>query len=246
MRISPSLSLFLSTVLVVAPSMPAAGVDLPPSGEVQEIHLRVVNPDSSSPSGKQSNELVTVEVVDDHGSPVPNASVLFRLPSEGASGVFRDGSRVALVYTDGQGIATIQNIHWNEPGLRGTIKITATNGPAHAGILLEPPVVVATKAVPGAVAQPGAKQEIASHPAALPEPVAKSGATGSPSVQITHNPSPQLSSTKSKKWLWISLAGAGAVAAGMAAMGGKGHTSSPTTPASSTQIGSPSISIGHP
>jgi hypothetical protein len=246
MRISPSLSLFLSTVLVVAPSMPAAGVDLPASGEVQEIHLRIVSPDSASQSGKQPNELVTVEVVDDHGSPVPNASVLFRLPSAGSSGVFRDGSRVALVYTDGQGIATIQNIHWDEPGQRGTIKITATKGTAHAGILVEQPIVVATKATPGLKAQPGTKPEIISHPATLPEPVAKSGATGSPSVQITNNPSPQLSGSKSKKWLWISLAGAGAVAAGMAAMGGKSHTTSPATPSGSPQIGSPTISIGHP
>jgi hypothetical protein len=246
MRISPSLSLFLSTVLVVAPSMPAAGVDLPTSAEVQEIHLHVLSPDSASQSGKQSNELVTVKVVDDHGSPVPNASVLFRLPSDGPSGVFRDGSRVALVYTDGQGIATIQNIHWDEPGQRGTIKITATKGPAHAGILLEQPVVVATKAAPGVVGQPGGKSEIVSHPATLPEPVAKSGATGSPSVQVTNNPSPQLAGNKSKKWLWISLAGAGAVAAGLAVMGGKGHTTSPATPSGSPQIGSPTISIGHP
>jgi hypothetical protein len=140
MRISPSLSLFLSTVLVVAPSMPAAGVDLPASGEVQEIHLRIVSPDSASQSGKQPNELVTVEVVDDHGSPVPNASVLFRLPSAGSSGVFRDGSRVALVYTDGQGIATIQNIHWDEPGQRGTIKITATKGPLTRASLWNSPL----------------------------------------------------------------------------------------------------------
>jgi hypothetical protein len=63
--------------------------------------------------------------------------VLFRLPSDSPSGLFSDGSRVAVVYTDTQGRAAVKNIQWTASSGTAVVRVTASKGTAHAGLLIE-------------------------------------------------------------------------------------------------------------
>ena len=77
-----------------------------------------------------------VEVTDSQGAPVTGAAVIFRLPEDGPSGTFADAGRVAVVNTDSSGRAFVGGIHWTAPGTV-SVRVTATKGTAHAGILIE-------------------------------------------------------------------------------------------------------------
>jgi hypothetical protein len=102
------------------------------SNEIQELHIRVVEGAASAVA-----QPITVAVTDGRGSAVANATVLFRLPSDAPTGLFSDGSRVAVVYTDLQGHASIKNIQWGAATGTAVIRVTASKGTAHAGLLIE-------------------------------------------------------------------------------------------------------------
>lgn len=130
------LSIFLSAILVAGLPIQAQSPDAA-AGEVQELHLRAVSGQTPAEPGKPSQQPLIVAVTDGHGAPVPAATVLFHLPAEGATGVFSDGSRVSILYTDLTGQVAIKNIHWGATAGTAVIRVTATKGNAHAGMLLE-------------------------------------------------------------------------------------------------------------
>ncbi len=123
--LSPLLALFLASLLIAQ----SPGI---------EVHLA----DSNHPGSS-----VAVDVSDQNAHPVANAAVVFRLPEGSPQATFADGSSSAVAYSDPNGRAQVEGIHWgavNHPG-PVTIKVTAVKGTDHAGLLseLNPPVIAA-------------------------------------------------------------------------------------------------------
>jgi hypothetical protein len=259
----PSLSVLLSAILAAGSSLEAQSVN-PAGSEVQELHIRVLNGEPAPlEPGKQSRQALTVAISDGQGKPVPSATVLFRLPAEGASGVFSDGSRVAVLYSDLEGQATIGSIQWGITPGTAVIRVTAAKGTAHAGLLIEQVLTLAKRAeentgsAPPPVGQPAEVKsaDLQRHPnlrpaTAMTDTVAPSQAPAAPpSVIISNNRQREITgaSGKSRKWLWIGLGSAAAAGVALAFMGKGGSATGGTQPGQSgTTIGTPSVSIGHP
>ena len=259
----------LSALLVLGPALDAQIPSTSPDQSIQELHLRVVEGAGLEyKTGSLSDRILVVAVTDQAGSPVPSAAVLFRLPDEGATGAFTDGTRVTIAYSDMQGLATVRNIQWGSTPGPVVLRITATKGAAHAGILApevltagghskhakaaaENPPLVAKPAQPkpAATAQaPAPRLPVPSTVAVSPVAVAPTGTAPRPaelpSVSVVTDSKESVHSG-SKKWIWIALIGAGA-AAGALAAGGRSHSSPTSGSATSLTIGSPSVSIGRP
>lgn len=263
------LCVLLSAILVAGLPIQAQESSSAASGDVQELHVRLVGDAAAVPTGKASRHPLVLAVTDGHNAPVPSATVLVRLPNEGASGAFNDGSRVAVLYTDMSGHVEINNIHWGSTPGTAVVRVTASKGSAHAGLLVEQVIgsaqqpsssetaSTAPKAEHTANVQPGQPQTL-SKKASMQEPTlvasnANSTTVSTPSeppgIVINNHPDRQPSSGasgRSKKWLWIGL-GAAAAAGAAFAVAGHGSGSNPSAPASGTAtIGPPSVSIGHP
>src|SRR6185437_13303670 len=128
------LSVLLSGILAAGSCLEAQNITPPDSSDVQELHLRVVE---GSGASRSSTQPLTVAVTDGRGAPVSNATVLFRLPSDAPTGIFSDGSRVAVIYTDLEGHASIKNIQWGASSGTAVVRVTASKGTTHAGLLVE-------------------------------------------------------------------------------------------------------------
>ncbi len=257
---------FLSWLLVAGTLTQAQNLNVTPgSPEIEELQIHVVEGEHAHvDAGKASAQPITVAVTDNHGNPVPNAAVLFRLPTEAPTGVFNDGSRVSIIYTDLQGQAKVKDIQWGDAAGTAVVRITAAKGAAHAGVLLEETigsgaVVNAKNASPRpAIAQP-AQPKTETPPPALTASTATvaippSSPIPPPSVEITSNSSHQVTgasgsgSHSGKKWIWIGIGSAVAAGAAVALVSNKKSSSTATQPPvqATTSIGAPSISIGHP
>jgi hypothetical protein len=238
------LSIFLSAILVAG--LPIQAQSPNPAGDVQELHLHVVGASAQVEAGKPSQQPLTVAVTDGHGAPVPSATVLFHLPADGATGVFSDGSRVAVLYTDLTGQVAIKNIQWGTTAGTAVIRVTATKGSAHAGMLLEQaigsgggntsaasraaavgPSQVQTSQVQTSKIQPRKAQPGQPKPDQLQEPVLVASATDAatvntpsepPSVVVNNNPDRQVTgaSGRGSKKKWLWIGIGVAVAAGAA------------------------------
>lgn len=269
-----SLSAVLSALLAAGPLLKAQDANRSGDNDVSELRLRATATNETQlEAGKISQSGLSVEVSDANGAPVKGATVLFRLPADGPSGVFSDGSRVAVVYSDNYGRATVRHIQWGTDQGTADVRVTATLGIVHAGTLIQEKLVSkrdantdakrkdsggfpdstlarsvttvlgasTTTAAASPVAEPSAKpaERTLSPDRSLPiEPV-------TPGIVITNKSSTKASSGHSKKWVWIALVGAAAAGGAFAAMGKSGGTAAAASQ-SSTAIGTPSISIGHP
>jgi hypothetical protein len=139
MRIlSRSLSALLSALLVFGPSMQAQ-IPAPPSDSgLQQLHLHPSDDTVAEyAAGSTYGPGMVIEVTDQKNNPVPGAAVTFRFPDTGASGSFADGSHVGVAYTDVAGHAAFRNIRWNTMPGTLLVRVTATKGIVHAGILVE-------------------------------------------------------------------------------------------------------------
>ena len=259
----------LSALLVLGPALEAQLPAASPDQSIQELHLRVVEGGGTEyRTGSLSDKSVVVAVTDGKGSPVPGVAVLFRLPGEGATGAFTDGTRVTIAYSDMQGLATISNIQWGSTPGPVVLRITATKDTAHAGVLV-PEMLTANGGgskhakraaeIPQPMAKPAqlkampVAQEPVPEPARLQPSVEPAEATAPrpaelPSVSVVTDPKESVHSG-SKKWIWIALIGAGAAAGAFVAAGrshsspGAGSGSGSSTPVT---IGGPTVSIGRP
>lgn len=181
---------------------------LPDNPVILQIHV-LEGEGVAYPLGGRATRGVTVQVTDETGRPVEGSSVGFRLPEEGPSGTFANGSRTEITTTKADGKASAWGMQWNRTEGSFEIRITAAKGPARAGTVC---AVYLSKATAAAAAEGGSTVKL----------------------------------TRSHKWLWITLAVAGAAGAVIAvtAFAGKSTPVGPTvTP---TTIGSPSIVIGLP
>jgi hypothetical protein len=151
---SSIISVVLSSILIVTPvwaQAPSRAWSVNPDADPDALQLRIVNSDSLQTilqTGSKQN--VTVEVTDLSGAAVANAVVACRLPDGGATGTFGDGIHAAVAYTDEQGHATIGGIQWgNVPG-SVAIRLTATKGTAHTGILVDTTLATSANALQSA------------------------------------------------------------------------------------------------
>jgi len=237
-------SSLVSTVLIPLIAVLPIRAQLPPTqaGSEGTLQVRVL---------ESSGSRFLVEVTDAAAAPVAGAAVAFRLPDSDPIGTFADGSHAAVVYTDTNGRARVDGIHWNRTSGVATVRITAAKGGAHAGLILDQAISTSVVPVPVAktVPQPGVLKPVQAKVETLPASVARSGASvpvasEPPHVSVTRASPGEAPHSSSKKWLVIALL-AGAAGAG-AAFAMKGKSASPAASAPSLSIGNPSISIGHP
>ena len=100
------------------------------------VQLKVVEGEGSVyRTGTRATRGLTVLVTDETGKPVENAAVSFRLPDEGATGVFSSGLRTEVVTTGANGKATVWGMQWNKTPGPVEIRITAVKDQARAGLV---------------------------------------------------------------------------------------------------------------
>jgi len=98
------------------------------------LQIRVIEGEGVAyPLGGRATRGVTVQVTDETGKPMENASVSFRLPEEGPSGTFSNGSRLEIATTKSDGKALAWGMQWNRTEGSFEIRITAVKGQARAG-----------------------------------------------------------------------------------------------------------------
>jgi len=181
--------------------------DAPPDNPAI-LQIRVLEGEGVAyPLGGRATRGVTVQVTDETGRPIEATTVSFRLPDEGPSGAFANGSHTEITTTKADGKASAWGMQWNRTEGSFEIRITAVKGQARAGTVC---AVYLSKAT------------------------VESGST--PALKLSRN----------HKWLWITLAAAGAAGAVVAAVALRAKTTpvGPTT--TPTTIGTPSIVIGPP
>lgn len=107
-----------------------------PSNASVIIQLKVVEGEGMVyRTGARAARGLTVLVTDEAGKPVANASVSFRLPDSGPSGLFSTGLRTEIVNTGADGRASIWGMQWNKTPGPMEIRITAVKDQARAGII---------------------------------------------------------------------------------------------------------------
>lgn len=107
-----------------------------PSAASVIVQLKVVEGDGAVyRTGSRAARGLTVLVTDEAGKPLEHAAVSFRLPEEGASGVFGSGLRTEIVTTGAEGRATVWGMQWNKTPGPVEIRITAIKDQARAGII---------------------------------------------------------------------------------------------------------------
>lgn len=85
--------------------------------------------------GTRSVKGITVRVTDEVGRPVAAAAVSFRLPDDGATGMFQNNSKTEIAATAADGRATVWGMRWGKITGPVTIRITAAKGAMRAGTL---------------------------------------------------------------------------------------------------------------
>ena len=107
-----------------------------PSNASVIVQLKVMDGEGAVyKTGARATRGLTVLVTDETGKPVENASVSFRLPEDGATGVFNSGLRTEVVTTGPDGRAAVWGMQWNKTPGPVEIRITAVKDQARAGIL---------------------------------------------------------------------------------------------------------------
>ena len=169
--------------------------------------------------GTRAVKGITVRVTDEVGRPVSAAAVSFRLPDDGATGVFQNNSKAEIAATTADGRASIWGMRWGKVAGTVTIRITAAKGATRAGTLATQIISTDASAVGG--------QLISANPKA--GKIHMGGAGG-------------------KKWMWFGLAAAGAAGGGLAAYemtkNGSSSGSAAAATAVNTSISTPQITIG--
>ncbi|HTS49590.1 MAG TPA: hypothetical protein VMH05_16670 [Bryobacteraceae bacterium] len=132
-------------------------------------------------TGARAARGLTVLVTDEAGKPVPNASVSFRLPESGPSGLFTSGLRTEIVTTGADGRASVGGMLWNKTAGPVEIHITAVKDQARAGIISTQ--YLNETAAPQAALKPASQAAL--KPASKPAPKAALKAAPKPALQAT-------------------------------------------------------------
>jgi len=102
------------------------------------LEIRVVEGEGAvQPAGARVRAPWTVLVTDETGRPVAGAAVTFRLPVEGAGGVFSNGLPTEAMRTGPDGRATVREVRWNRSPGPVRIRVVALKDDARAGAVFE-------------------------------------------------------------------------------------------------------------
>ena len=275
MSFCPFVSLVLTPILAISPvwgQMPQSSSSLVSEAAAPQIlQLHLIQGDNSfAQVGSRTVKGFTIQLTDAAGVPVVDAAITFRLPDSSPTGAFADGRHSAVVYTDTAGRANIAGIKWGEtPGLVA-IRVTATKGTSHAGMLIDQTLTSGTASAASGPALPASSTTLPVQPAIVAPtqpvtaqtldktiapasqdaPVARTSATpdAAPqperSVSVTSASPGEAPHKSHAKWFIIAAIAAGAGAG--VAMAGKGSKGSPSSSVPSLSIGAPSISVGQP
>jgi hypothetical protein len=100
------------------------------------VQLKVVEGEGTVyRTGTRATRGLTVLVTDEAGKPVADAAVSFRLPEDGAGGVFSSGLRTEVITTGVDGKASVWGMQWNKTAGPVEIRITAVKDQARAGLI---------------------------------------------------------------------------------------------------------------
>lgn len=165
--------LVLIPSLVVSPIWAqSVSASADPNGEASNLQLRVIEEPRAN-AGFVPAKGLTVQVRDGNGRPVQDAAVAFRLPDTTPSGTFSDGTQSAVAYTDASGTAHVDGIRWIATSGSVPVRITASKGNSHAGLLFEEKLSdsPAPSAIPAVRAdEASAKPALPAFTPALPAP----------------------------------------------------------------------------
>jgi hypothetical protein len=156
---------------------PLTRAQTPPPLELQIRLVAGIN--ATYEVGSLQATKLAVEVTDHAGIPVPGVAVTLRLPNQGATGAFGDGTRSAIVITTERGEAGFTGIRWGAAAGLVSLRITAVKGTAHAGILAQQELIVGSRPL---ATSPVGRPTPAPAPPAAPSP-ASSRASAPPSVE---------------------------------------------------------------
>jgi len=133
-----SAAYFCSFSLLAASDAPAAPAAAISSATPLILQIRVVEGDNAAyTAGSRAVRGVTVEVTDEAGKPVPNAAISFRLPEQGPTGTFSNGTQTEVTSTSPSGRATVWGMKWNRIPGPFAIRITAAKGETRAGAIVQ-------------------------------------------------------------------------------------------------------------
>lgn len=102
-------------------------VAFPQSGDPLRIEIND-GAETVVPRNSASARRIAVTVLGAGKQPIPNATVTFRLPAEGPSGVFPSGLRSESLLTGPKGEAFIHGIRWNDTPGRLEVRVIASSG----------------------------------------------------------------------------------------------------------------------
>jgi len=189
------------------------------------LQIRVIEGEGAvHTTGARASQPLVVRVTDESGRPVPDASVSFRLPDEGPSGLFATGLRTELAISGPDGRVAVRGIAWNRSPGPLQIRITANKGQARSGTV---------------------SAQYLAEPAAAAKRTQEPAQTVLPQIKIGPG---------RRKWAALAALIGGAAAGGVAAAANRGARAPAAPgappPAAATlpsvAIGPPSIAIGKP
>ena len=136
MRILPILAIVL-TVAVLRPTHAGAATaaeDQASPGAV--LRLKVVSGDGAvHRAGSRSSVPLTVQVTDETGRPVEDATVVLLMPNEGPAGIFASGLSTEILRTGSEGRVSVFGIRWGSAAGLVPIRITAVKSGVRAGMI---------------------------------------------------------------------------------------------------------------
>lgn len=114
------------------------------AGDFAILNIRVVEGEGMAyAAGARATRGITVEITDETGKPVPEATVSFRLPDDGASGTFANGTRTEVATTRQDGRASVWGMHWSKTPGTVEVRITAAKSGVRAGLVSTQHIVAA-------------------------------------------------------------------------------------------------------
>jgi hypothetical protein len=106
----------------------------PATAQVAILQIQVIEGEGAVHApGSRSARPLTVQVTDETGKPVPEASVSFHLPEDGPGGAFPNGLRTEIAVTDAHGRASLRGLQVNRNAGRFQVRIVASREQARAG-----------------------------------------------------------------------------------------------------------------
>lgn len=113
-----------------------AGLLCAAAGDFAILNIRVVEGEGIVYAlGSRATRGLTVEVTDETGRPVPDVTVSFRLPDDGASGTFASGSHTEVMTTRQDGRVAVWGMKWNRTPGTVQLRVTAVKDGVRAGLV---------------------------------------------------------------------------------------------------------------